>query len=183
MTLETPAGALDPHIGNQEVESMFRRIQFAAAAAFTTAALAALALVVSMAGSAAASAPASAAGAKGARILLRSTSVGKILTTGNGFTVYMFTRDGHNKDRCAGISGCMQAWPMVTTHGRPQAGSGLKRSMLGTIKVAGKTQLTYAGHPLYGYVGDSSPGSTGYVNASAFGGHWPAVSASGKMVR
>lgn len=162
---------------------MSRRIQLAAAAASTTAALAALALVFSVVGSAAASAPASSAAARGARILLRSTSVGKILTTGNGFTAYMFTRDGHNKDRCAGISGCMQTWPLVSTHGRPQAGPGVKHSLLGTIKVGGKTQVTYAGHPLYSYVGDSSPGSTGYVNASAFGGHWPAVSARGKMVR
>jgi predicted lipoprotein with Yx(FWY)xxD motif len=162
---------------------MSRRIQLAAAAAIATAGLAALALVVSMAGSAAASAPASAARAKAARIVLRNTSVGRILTTGNGFTVYAFTRDRRNKDRCAKISGCTQTWPMIVTHGRPQAGRGVKRSMLGTIKVGGKTQVTYGGHPLYGYVGDSSPGATDYVNQSAFGGRWPAVSAKGKMVR
>jgi predicted lipoprotein with Yx(FWY)xxD motif len=162
---------------------MSRRIQLAAPAAIATAGLAALALVVSMAGWAAASAPASAARAKAARIVLRNTSVGKILTTGNGFTVYAFTRDGRNKDRCAKISGCTQTWPMIVTHGRPQAGRGVKRSMLGTIKVGGKTQVTYGGHPLYHYVGDSSPGATDYVNQPAFGGRWPAVSAKGKMVR
>jgi predicted lipoprotein with Yx(FWY)xxD motif len=182
MTLETPAGAPHPEIGNQEVESMSRRIQLTATAAIATVGLAALTLVVSMAGSAAASS-ASAARAKVARIVLRSTSVGKILTTGTGFTVYAFARDGRNMDRCAKISGCTQTWPMIVTHGRPQAGRGVKRSMLGTIKVGGKTQVTYAGHPLYGYVGDSSPGSTEYVNVSNFGGAWPAVNAKGKMVR
>jgi predicted lipoprotein with Yx(FWY)xxD motif len=162
---------------------MSRRIKLTAAAAIGTAGLAALALVVAMVGSAVAGSPASAARAKGARILLRSTSVGKILTSGNGFTVYVFTRDRHNNDACAGISGCPQSWPALTTNGRPQAGRGVKRSMLGTIKVRGKSQVTYGGHPLYHYVGDSSPGATDYVNAPAFGGHWPALSTSGKMVR
>jgi predicted lipoprotein with Yx(FWY)xxD motif len=162
---------------------MSRRIQLAAAAAVATVGLAALALVLSMAASAAAGAPATAARARAARIVLRSTGVGKILTTGNGFTVYAFTRDRRNKDRCAKISGCTQTWPMIVTHGHPQAGRGVKRSMLGTIKVGGRTQVTYAGHPLYGYVGDSSPKSTGYVNASQFGGTWPAVNGKGKFVR
>src|SRR5437588_6484087 len=59
--------------------------------------------------------------------------------------------------------------------GRPNAGPGVKRSMLGTIKVKGKSQVTYGGHPLYEYSGDTSPGSTSYVGVSQFGAKWRAV--------
>jgi predicted lipoprotein with Yx(FWY)xxD motif len=43
--------------------------------------------------------------------------------------------------------------------------------------------VTYAGHPLYLYVGDSRAGETGYVGIHQFGGIWDALSAQGKMVR
>jgi predicted lipoprotein with Yx(FWY)xxD motif len=162
---------------------MFRRIQLVGVATIATAGLALAALVIAMAGSAAARPSAAAAGSKGAKILLRSTSKGMILTNGRGFTVYAFSRDGKNKDACAKVSGCLATWPPITTKGRPQAGKGVKGSMLGTIKLGGKRQVTYGGHPLYGYVADSSPGSTEYVGVSQFGGSWPALKANGKLVR
>ena len=47
----------------------------------------------------------------------------------------------------------------------------------------GKTQVTYAGHPLYLYSGDSGPGETSYVGESMFSGRWYALNASGGAVR
>jgi predicted lipoprotein with Yx(FWY)xxD motif len=56
--------------------------------------------------------------------------------------------------------------------------------LIGTIRLAnGKKQVTYAGHPLYTYVGDSAPGQTYYVNFFQFGGYWPAVNASGRELK
>jgi predicted lipoprotein with Yx(FWY)xxD motif len=71
----------------------------------------------------------------------------------------------------------------VVTKAKPVAGNGVKASLIGTIKLGSKRQLTYAGHPLYTYVGDSGPGSTSYVGIKQFGGAWYALNAAGKTVR
>jgi predicted lipoprotein with Yx(FWY)xxD motif len=125
------------------------------------------------------------AGAKGsgAKIELHNTKLGKILVNSRGFTIYAFTPDGRNKDRCAAIRQCLAVWPVVATSGRPIAGPGVKQSLLGTIKVGHKTQVTYAGHPLYTYVGDFHAAQTTYVNILQFHGRWPALNASGKEVK
>ncbi len=134
---------------------------------------------------AAAPSPATArtASARPAKISVRQTSRGKILVNSKGFTLYEFTADAKGKDRCVSRSGCPQLWPLVKTHGRPNAGHGVKRSMLGTIQAGGATQATYGGHPLYTYAADTSPGQTSYIGVSQFGGVWVAVRASGQTVR
>ncbi len=72
----------------------------------------------------------------------------------------------------------------LQTSGRPTAGPGIKSSLLSTTRLpGGKTQVTYAGHPLYRYSGDSGPGETSYVGESMFGGRWYALNSSGATVR
>ena len=117
------------------------------------------------------------------RISARSTRLGKLLVNSRGDVLYAFGKDSRNKDRCAGIHGCTQIWPLVTSHGKPVAGSGVKQSLLGTIKVQGQQQVTYAGHPLYGYIEGGGPGDTSYVGISQFGAPWPAVTPAGKLVK
>ena len=73
----------------------------------------------------------------GAKLQLRKTKVGTILVNNRGFTVYAFTRDRTNKDNCAKISGCMGAWPPVTTTGKVAAGPGVHARLIGTIKLSG----------------------------------------------
>jgi predicted lipoprotein with Yx(FWY)xxD motif len=127
---------------------------------------------------------ATSATSKGPTVKLAHTSDGTILVTGSGFTLYLFTADKRNSDRCVQVSGCATAWPPLTVAGKPTAGSGVKASMLGTIAIAGgKHQVTYDGHPLYRFTEDSSPGATGYIGQSSFGGTWYGVSASGAAVR
>jgi predicted lipoprotein with Yx(FWY)xxD motif len=125
------------------------------------------------------------AGAKQApTIALRGTAIGKLLVNGRGRTAFEFTRDRRNRDSCARISGCSSVWPALTVKGRPTAGPGIKRSLLGTITLAGGIkQVTYAGHPLYTYSGDFGPGQTDYVGVSQFGGTWLALDAAGKTIR
>ena len=115
---------------------------------------------------------------------LHKTDVGTILVNGRGFTLYAFTKDRRNRDNCAKISGCPGTWPVVSGARRPILGPGVKRSLVGTITLKdGAKQLTYGGHPLYTYVGDSGPGQTFYVNFPQFGGRWPALNAAGQEVK
>jgi predicted lipoprotein with Yx(FWY)xxD motif len=118
------------------------------------------------------------------KLSLHKTSAGMILVDAKGFTVYAFSRDARNSDKCIAISGCAQHWPPLTTAGKPLAGSGAKSSLIGTITIkGGLKQVTYAGHPLYTYVGDSGPAATEYIGVSAAGGTWPALNASGGEVK
>ena len=152
-----------------------RLVSLAAAGSVAALGAASLNAVVSVAG---------AAKPKPVTIELRSTSLGKALTTGSGFTVYVFTRDRRNRDSCVKVSGCTGTWPVIRTSARPRAGKGVRASLLGTITLAhGVKQVTYAGHPLYGYVGDTGPGQTDYVGTPEFGGTWYAISAAGKVIR
>ncbi len=119
-----------------------------------------------------------------AKIQLRTTHLGRVLANGSGFTVYVFTHDRKNQDTCVKISRCPGTWPVLRTNGKARAAKGVNASLLGTITLAhGVNQVTYAGHPLYGYRGDSAPGQTGYVGVSEFGGSWDAITAAGKLVR
>ena len=130
-----------------------------------------------------------AAGSAGARVSrstlkLHKTNVGTILVNGRGFTLYAFTKDQRNRDNCAKISGCLGVWPVVSGAARPILRPGVRSSLVGTITLKnGKKQLTYGGHPLYTYGGDSGPGQTFYVNFLQFGGRWPAVNAAGGEVK
>jgi predicted lipoprotein with Yx(FWY)xxD motif len=130
--------------------------------------------------------------AKAAKVQLRHTSLGKILVNGSGFTLYAFTRDPRNKDTCIGAAGeegygvmrCVEVWPPLVTSGRPTAGTGVKSSLLSTIRLAdGRKQVTYAGHALYMYKPASERGETAYVGEKQFGGTWMAVNAAGKLIR
>lgn len=124
------------------------------------------------------------ASATRAKLQLRKTSVGTILVNARGFTLYAFTKDSRNKDDCAKISGCPSLWPVDATSGKATAERGVRASLIGTITLkGGRRQVTYAGHPLYTYLEDTSPGQTSYVNIFQFGGFWPAVNAAGKEVK
>ena len=122
--------------------------------------------------------------ARAAKVTLRHTHLGNILATSSGFTLYEFTHDHSSANTCVHISECSATWPALQTSGRPTAGPGVRASLLSTTRLpGGKTQVTYAGHPLYLYSGDSRPGETSYVGESVFGGRWYALSASGATVK
>jgi predicted lipoprotein with Yx(FWY)xxD motif len=116
---------------------------------------------------------------RSATVQLRHTNLGSILVSSSGRTLYEFTRDRAGKNSCAAISGCSEVWPALNAGGRPTGGAGIKSSLLSSN---GK-QVTYAGHPLYTYSGDSGPGETSYVGVKQFGGAWYAVNAAGAAVK
>jgi predicted lipoprotein with Yx(FWY)xxD motif len=124
------------------------------------------------------------AASSGSKINLRKTQLGKLLVNSKGRTLYTFTRDKGSNDMCVKIKFCASTWPPVTTTGKPVAGKGIQQSKLGTIKLpGGKHQVTYFGHPLYAYSGDTGPGQTDYVGFPMFGGKWFGETAAGKAVK
>jgi hypothetical protein len=55
--------------------------------------------------------------------------------------------------------------------------------MLGVTKRQdGRRQVTYAGQPLYAFVGDKTVGQTSGEGLTNFGAEWYAVAASGRTV-
>lgn len=113
----------------------------------------------------------------GTTVTLHKTSLGKVLATSSGMTLYLYTPDPKGKSVCTGS--CSAIWPPLITRGKPRAGVGVKAGLLGTTKRGGKLQVTYAGHPLYRYTGDSKPGQ---AKGEGYGGIWYVVSAAGKKV-
>jgi len=84
--------------------------------------------------------------------------LGKILTDGQGMTLYLYTRDSENVSNC--YDQCAVNWPplLVEEGEEPVAGSGLTGE-LGTIeRTDGGRQVTYNGMPLYYWIQDSNPG-------------------------
>jgi predicted lipoprotein with Yx(FWY)xxD motif len=111
-----------------------------------------------------------------------SSRSGKVLFDGRGFVLYAFTRD-RRASACYGA--CAKAWPpYFASNGRLTVGAGLKRSLLGAVKRKnGKRQITYAGRPLYYYVGDTRPRQILCQDVFEYGGRWLIVRPSGKLVR
>ena len=114
--------------------------------------------------------------------MVHTSRYGKVLFDGRGFVLYAFTRD-HRRSACYGA--CTKAWPpYFAPRGRLSVDAGAKRSLLGTVRRRdGRRQVTYAGRPLYYYVGDRSPGQILCQNVVEYGGTWLIVRPSGRLVR
>jgi predicted lipoprotein with Yx(FWY)xxD motif len=127
---------------------------------------------------------ASASAAPDARptVTVRPSAYGRILFDGRGHALYAFTRDRSRKSRCSGA--CAAAWPPYILRGKLVAGPGTKRALLGrTRRADGSTQVTYAGRPLYYYVGDRKAGEVRCQNVFEYGGLWLVVRGTGRLVR
>lgn len=125
----------------------------------------------------AASGPASTgAGSSVARIQVSVVRGVPVLTDARGYTLYWFAPDTLTKSTCYGT--CAVYWPPVTTI-RPPVGSGLT-APLGTVRRSGGAlQVTYRGHPLYTYVGDSAPRQAHGNNIDLNGGFWYEMTVTG----
>jgi predicted lipoprotein with Yx(FWY)xxD motif len=107
--------------------------------------------------------------------------LGTVVVDADGMTLYLFEQDENGQSSCDGA--CAASWPPVTVEGSPVAGAGIQAGELGTTeRPDGSTQVTYAGHPLYRYAGDSGPGDTNGQGLDDFGAEWYAVSEDGEAV-
>ncbi len=152
------------------------------------AAVAVLAAACASGGGSSSSAPASpaASGASGSGsgatvITTATSSVGTFLIDGSGRAVYLWVKDTGNASSCTGA--CAGAWPPVTATGTVTASGGASASDLGTFtRSDGTKQVTYDGHPLYYYAGDSGAGMASGQGSDSFGAKWWLVSPSGSDV-
>ncbi|MBV9856916.1 MAG: hypothetical protein JOY82_20755 [Streptosporangiaceae bacterium] len=164
-----PAGGITPARGLAGV-----RGAVPAVAALSVIALAVLGGSVAAATSVPASAPAATAGAG---TELKTATIGgvTVLTNARGLTLYSFAPDTPTRSACYGS--CAAYWPPVT--GTPVAGPGVT-GKTGTItRTGGAVQVTYDGHPLYTYIGDTAPGQASGNNLNLNGGLWRVVPAAG----
>jgi predicted lipoprotein with Yx(FWY)xxD motif len=94
-------------------------------------------------------------------------------------TVYLFTPDEGTESTCYG--GCESAWPPVVAEGKPSAGEGAESSALGTTKRKdGTMQVTYNGHPVYTFSGDTAPGE---AVGQEDDGTWFVIDEAGEAVK
>ena len=125
-----------------------------------------------------------AAGGVGATstVMTGRSAYGAVLFDGHGKALYAFTRDPRRRSTCSGA--CAAAWPPYVVSGNLRAGVGTRRALVGTTtRPDGGRQLTYAGRPLYYYVGDRNPGEILCQNVLEFGGRWLVMRANGRLVR
>lgn len=124
---------------------------------------------------------ASARASKGTLVALGKTPLGRVLVDARGHTLYLFEKDKRGKSACYGA--CAAYWPPLLSTAKPRAGMGVRASLLGvTRRTDGRRQVTYAGHPLYTFAGDTRAGATSGEGLTDFGASWDVVSASGHGV-
>lgn len=108
-----------------------------------------------------------------------SPGLGLVLADSEGRTLYAFSKDRGGVPSCYGA--CEKSWPpLIVGKGVPEPSNGASANKLGVVERTDRTkQVTYAGHPLYAFGGDGSPGQANGDGASAFGGTWTALKGSG----
>jgi predicted lipoprotein with Yx(FWY)xxD motif len=112
----------------------------------------------------------------------KTSSLGTFLVDGNGRALYLWDADHGSESTCSGA--CAQAWPPLTTTATPKASGAVKASLLGTTKrTDGSREVTYAGHPLYYFAGDTQPGQTTGQGSNGFGAPWWVVTPTGKALQ
>ena len=114
-------------------------------------------------------------------VRVSQTAYGIALMDRRGFALYRFTHDTKAESTCYGA--CEGAWPPYLVP-RELARGSAGNSLVGSIRrTDGRVQLTYAGHPLYHYVGDRLPRQILCQGVTEFGGGWYVVAPSGHIIR
>src|SRR3954451_25496164 len=124
---------------------------------------------------------AAAATSSHATVASATSHYGRILVDARGRSLYLFEKDKGTASTCYGA--CAGVWPPLLTKSKPVAVRGAAAGKLGTTKRKdGTLQVTYKGHPLYLYVGDTRSGQTSGQNLDQFGAEWYVLSTAGVKV-
>ena len=121
--------------------------------------------------------------------------LGDYLVDDHGRTLYVVVDGMGSPVACTGD--CAEAWPPLTLEsaeammGDDMSGGEMSMGGMATIDAElvgtleredGTTQITYAGHPLYYFVGDEEPGEVNCQAIAQFGGTWYVLSPSGEPI-
>ncbi|HEX6954574.1 MAG TPA: hypothetical protein VF156_06795 [Agromyces sp.] len=113
--------------------------------------------------------------------VMKTASLGKLLATSSGLTLYHYTDEKGGKIDCKGA--CAKLWPplLVKAGVKPTLGPGLSAAKVGTVKRPdGGTQVTYNGYALYRYAPDKKAGD---VKGQALFKAWYVIAPTGKLVK
>jgi predicted lipoprotein with Yx(FWY)xxD motif len=110
----------------------------------------------------------------------RGSDLGQILVDAQDRTMYLFAKDAGPASTCTGA--CTSIWPPVPVSAGPHAAGGASASALGVIGSGSSRQLSYAGHPLYYFAGDSKAGQTRGQAVNEFGAQWFVLNPTGTAV-
>jgi predicted lipoprotein with Yx(FWY)xxD motif len=129
--------------------------------------------------------PSIAAATKAATVKVTANStLGNILTDGDGRTLYTFdvldTPASKDPSKCA--AACLGPWPPFLSTTAPAAPSGVT----GTLTLIARTdinpgvqQVAYNGNPLYYFVQDQAPGDAKGQDSKGFNGNWQTIKLGG----
>jgi predicted lipoprotein with Yx(FWY)xxD motif len=108
-----------------------------------------------------------------------SPHYGNVLYDKDHFVLYEFSADHGSSSTCYGAcSAAHGGWPPLLTKGAPRV-AGLNASLLGTSRRRdGSLQVTYAGHPLYYWSGDTAH-TIMCQHVKLHGGVWYVIDPSG----
>jgi predicted lipoprotein with Yx(FWY)xxD motif len=124
---------------------------------------------------------------KGGSVVISTRKVGKfgtILVDAKGRTLYMFVPDKDKRVTC--VKTCAAIWPPIflPAGSKVVAKGQVKQKLLGSDRdPAGGRVVTYAGWPLYLYVGDTKPGMATGQALNLNGGLWYVLAPSGKVIK
>jgi predicted lipoprotein with Yx(FWY)xxD motif len=106
-----------------------------------------------------------------------------VITDGAGYTLYELSSESTTTFHCT--STCQQEWIPLLTTADPTTGGSADSTKVGTTTRTDDdnyVQVTYAGHPLYTYIGDSAPGTDTGNKAPGTPGTWYALLTNGSIV-
>jgi predicted lipoprotein with Yx(FWY)xxD motif len=112
---------------------------------------------------------------------VQSAEHGPILADGRGRALYMLEGDASGGSRCTEM--CVVIWPayLATSGTVVAADAGVQDRLVGTVpRPGGGGQVSYGGHALYYYLGDSHPGDTRGQRVEDSWGEWYLVRPDGR---
>jgi predicted lipoprotein with Yx(FWY)xxD motif len=117
-----------------------------------------------------------------------TTTTQPVLANADGFALYALGSETGSNFLCTESGGCVPTWTPILTdaaNDAPIAGTGVMQGLLSTAdRTFGTTtvhQVTYNGHPLYTYVGDTSANSDQGQWQSTAGHFWGTVFPDGSI--
>jgi predicted lipoprotein with Yx(FWY)xxD motif len=106
--------------------------------------------------------------------------LGEILVDGDGMTAYYFDKDVPDSGSSTCEGDCAVAWPSITSASTTPVVDESVTATVGTITgVAGETQITVDGLPIYLFQKDMAPGD---VNGQAVGDVWWVIAPDGTKI-